>query len=128
MVKSPVENFIHRENVKNFKKRLAAPTDETQRTMLLRLLAEEEAKGEQLVAKPNTAVLGDARLALDVLAACLRLGDMKTEISATELQHLIGMRKSVLGELAAKASSPKVRSAAMVATPRVNAEPIREGP
>ena len=52
---TPVESFIHRENLKNFKKRLEGPTEEAQRRMLLRLLAKEEAKGEQLVAKPKQA-------------------------------------------------------------------------
>jgi hypothetical protein len=52
---TPVESFIHSENIKNFKKRLEAPTDDTQRKMLLTLLAEEEAKGEQLVAEADIA-------------------------------------------------------------------------
>jgi hypothetical protein len=50
---TPVESFIRRENIKNFKKRLQASTDDALRTMLLRLLAQEQAKGEQLVAKPT---------------------------------------------------------------------------
>jgi hypothetical protein len=40
---TPVENFIRNENIKNFRKRLEAPTDDTQRDMLVTLLAEEEA-------------------------------------------------------------------------------------
>jgi len=40
---TPVENFIRNENIKNFRKRLEAPTDDTQREMLVTLLAEEEA-------------------------------------------------------------------------------------
>lgn len=45
-MKAAVESFINRENIKNFKKRLETPADDTQRKMLLTLLAEEEAKGE----------------------------------------------------------------------------------
>ena len=44
---TPVENFIHNENIKNFRKRLEAPTDDAQREMLVRLLAEEEATPSQ---------------------------------------------------------------------------------
>ena len=44
---TPVESFIHRENIKNFERRLAdRTTDEEQRKMLARLLAEERAKAE----------------------------------------------------------------------------------
>jgi hypothetical protein len=43
-----LEKFITNENIKNFRKRLEASTDEAQRAILLRLLAEEEAKSEQL--------------------------------------------------------------------------------
>jgi hypothetical protein len=43
-----MQHFIHRENLKLLKKQLEATTDEARRWMLLRLLAEEEAKGEQL--------------------------------------------------------------------------------
>ena len=39
-----MDNFIHRENLALYKKRLAETTDEHTRQMLLRLLAEEEAK------------------------------------------------------------------------------------
>lgn len=48
-----MERFIHNQNIKLFKKQLEAPTNEAQRQMLLRLLAEEQAKGEQLAAKPK---------------------------------------------------------------------------
>jgi hypothetical protein len=47
-MKTDLETFINRENIKNFKKRLEAPTDDALRTTLRRLLAEEEAKAEQL--------------------------------------------------------------------------------
>ena len=40
--------FVHSQNIKNFKKRLEAPTDDTQRKMLLTLLAEEETKAPNL--------------------------------------------------------------------------------
>jgi hypothetical protein len=43
-----MQHFIHRENLKLLKKQLEATTDEARRRMLLRLLAVEEAKGEQL--------------------------------------------------------------------------------
>jgi hypothetical protein len=43
-----LQKFIHEENIKNFKKRLEAPVDEAQRQTLLKLLAEEVAKSEQL--------------------------------------------------------------------------------
>ena len=39
-----MEEFIHRENLALFKKRLAEPCDDTQRQLLLKLLAEEEAR------------------------------------------------------------------------------------
>ena len=39
-----VDDFIHRENLAIFKKRLAEPHSAKQRQILLRLLAEEEAK------------------------------------------------------------------------------------
>lgn len=39
-----MDKFIHKENVALFKKRLAEATDERTRQVLLRLLAEEEAK------------------------------------------------------------------------------------
>jgi hypothetical protein len=50
-----VESFIHRENIKNFKKRVEASTDDAQRTTLLRLLAEEKAKAEHSTAKAPPA-------------------------------------------------------------------------
>jgi len=44
---TPVESFIHRENIKNFERRLAdRTTDEEQRKMLARLLADERAKAQ----------------------------------------------------------------------------------
>jgi hypothetical protein len=43
-----LEKFITNENIKNFRKRLEAPTDEAQRAILLRLLVQEEAKSERL--------------------------------------------------------------------------------
>jgi hypothetical protein len=48
----PVEKFIHRENIKNFSKRLETATDDAQRKTLLTLLAEEKAEAEQLSAEP----------------------------------------------------------------------------
>ena len=39
-----MEKFIHRENLALFRKRLAEPCDDSQRQVLLKLLAEEEAK------------------------------------------------------------------------------------
>jgi hypothetical protein len=39
-----MENFIHRENIALFERRLAETKDATVRSMLLRLLAEEHAK------------------------------------------------------------------------------------
>ena len=40
-----MENFIHRENLALLRKRLAETRDEAQRKVILKLLAEEEAKG-----------------------------------------------------------------------------------
>ena len=40
-----VEKFVRRENLALLKKRLAESQDETQRKVILKLLAEEEAKG-----------------------------------------------------------------------------------
>jgi hypothetical protein len=45
---SSVERFIQRENIRNFRRRLEAATDEGQRKTLLALLAEEEAKAVRL--------------------------------------------------------------------------------
>jgi len=42
-----MKNFIHEENLKLFRKRLAETTDPDKRQMLLKLLAEEEAKDER---------------------------------------------------------------------------------
>jgi hypothetical protein len=42
-----LEEFINRENIKNVRKRLEAPADEAQQKILLKLLAEEEAKARQ---------------------------------------------------------------------------------
>lgn len=39
-----MEKFIHRENLTLFRKRLAEAPDDTTRKILLKLLAEEEAK------------------------------------------------------------------------------------
>ena len=39
-----MEEFIHAQNLALFRKRLAEPCDEAQRKMLLKLLAEEEAR------------------------------------------------------------------------------------
>ena len=43
-----MEKFINRENIKIFKQKLKAPADEAQRQTLLKLLAQEEAKSQQL--------------------------------------------------------------------------------
>jgi hypothetical protein len=42
-----MKKFIHEENLKLFRERLAEATDPEKRQMLLKLLAEEEAKDEQ---------------------------------------------------------------------------------
>jgi hypothetical protein len=42
-----MKEFIHEENLKLFRKQLAETTDPEKRQMLLKLLAEEEAKNEQ---------------------------------------------------------------------------------
>ena len=39
-----MEEFIHRENLKIFRRQLALVKDDAQRQLLLRLLAEEEAR------------------------------------------------------------------------------------
>jgi hypothetical protein len=39
-----MEEFLHRENLTIFRRRLAGTTNDTQRQMLLKLLAEEEAR------------------------------------------------------------------------------------
>jgi hypothetical protein len=43
-----VKHFVNRENIKLLEKQLANPKDDEQRRMLLPLLAEEEAKAEEL--------------------------------------------------------------------------------
>ena len=54
---TPVESFIHRENIKNFERRLAdRTTDEAQRKMLARLLAEERAKADGIGGEAKTVV------------------------------------------------------------------------
>jgi hypothetical protein len=47
-MKRSLEKYINRENIKNLKKRLAAPADQVQRQTLLKLLADEITKSEQL--------------------------------------------------------------------------------
>lgn len=48
-MKTSVERFINSENIKNFRARLdRGHLDDSKRKMLLRLLAQEEAKAEQL--------------------------------------------------------------------------------
>ena len=42
----PVEKFIQRENVMLYKKRLAEPQTDSERQIVLKLLADEEAKGQ----------------------------------------------------------------------------------
>jgi hypothetical protein len=74
-MKTSVESFIQSENIKNFKKRLEAPTDHAQRRVLLRLLAEEKAKAEPFSGgEAETADLGSSRSAPkmsdDVKIAC----------------------------------------------------------
>ncbi len=39
-----MEGFIHRENIALFRKHLAGPCEDAQRQLLLKLLAEEEAR------------------------------------------------------------------------------------
>jgi len=41
-----MDEFIHRENVAHFKKLIAEAKDDIRREMLMKLLAEEEAKDE----------------------------------------------------------------------------------
>ena len=45
-----MEDFVHRENLTIFKRRLGEAKDDVQRQLLLKLLAEEEAKGGPLAA------------------------------------------------------------------------------
>ncbi|MGP0088764.1 MAG: hypothetical protein ACLPKB_02215 [Xanthobacteraceae bacterium] len=42
-----MERFIHRKNLARYRKMLAESTDETQRRMLQRLIAEEAAKDQK---------------------------------------------------------------------------------
>jgi len=42
-----MENFVHRENLKLYRKMLAETTDEQKRQTLLKLLSDEEAKDAQ---------------------------------------------------------------------------------
>jgi hypothetical protein len=42
-----VEQYVHRENVALLKKRLAEPHTDQERTVLLKLLADEEAKEQR---------------------------------------------------------------------------------
>jgi hypothetical protein len=39
-----MERFVHRQNIEHYRRLLAQTTDEAQRDLLLKLLAEEEAK------------------------------------------------------------------------------------
>jgi hypothetical protein len=48
MSQGSVEKFANRESIKGLKRQLERTTDEAQRKTLLALLAEEEAKREQL--------------------------------------------------------------------------------
>jgi hypothetical protein len=50
-----LEKFINHENIKNFKKRLENPADEVQRQTLLKLLAEEIAKSQQIEERRSVA-------------------------------------------------------------------------
>jgi hypothetical protein len=47
-----MEDFVHRENLIIFKRRLAESNSESQRQLLLKLLANEEARGRPLA--PDT--------------------------------------------------------------------------
>jgi hypothetical protein len=42
-----MENFVHRENLKLYRRLLAETTDEQKRQILLKLLADEEARDAQ---------------------------------------------------------------------------------
>jgi hypothetical protein len=54
-----MDMFIARLNIEHFRKQLAEETDETKRQLLLRLLAEEEAKFAGLTAEqPNRSETG----------------------------------------------------------------------
>jgi hypothetical protein len=48
-----MDKFVAQHNIEHFRKRLAEETDETKRQMLVRLLAEEEAKLATLMSTPK---------------------------------------------------------------------------
>jgi hypothetical protein len=48
-----MQQFVHRKNVENYKRRLAQPLELAERAMLLALLAEEEAKEPGPVTAPQ---------------------------------------------------------------------------
>ena len=50
-----MDSFIHRQNLEHYRKQLAATTDEAQRRMILKLLADEEAKEPPLCARNKPA-------------------------------------------------------------------------
>jgi hypothetical protein len=50
-----LEKFINDENIKNFQKQLENPADEVQRQTLLKLLAEEIAKSQQIEGRRSGA-------------------------------------------------------------------------
>jgi hypothetical protein len=49
-----MEKFVHKENLKLYRKLLAEATDEQKRQTLLKLLADEEAKDMQSVGKKQS--------------------------------------------------------------------------
>ena len=51
LIHGSMDEFIHRENMTLYKKRLAEATDERTRQLLLKLLAEEQAKFASLSSK-----------------------------------------------------------------------------
>ena len=48
-----VQDFIHRKNLEHYRKLLAGTPDEAERALLVRLLAEEEAKDPPLIMGAN---------------------------------------------------------------------------
>jgi len=54
-----MDQFIHRENLRHYRKLLAETTDEAQRLQLLKLLAEEEAKDPEAKDPPARRTGGD---------------------------------------------------------------------
>lgn len=52
--KADMEKFVHRENLKLYRKLLAETTDEQKRHTLLKLLADEEAKDMRSVGKKQS--------------------------------------------------------------------------